>query len=341
MLPKGLNTPLRRVGRPEKPLDPASSPRARLAEELRELRRRCGVPTLRILANYAHVDQRRLGEASGDGTLPSWQVVESYVRGCWYYFESEQHSLFPGAGDLERWRRLYREAGGHLRIVRQADSTSHGLLPMPLRRAPALSATEIIPAQANSLPHHPLHGFSRKTRPVISVAAGLILVVTGIYAAISRQSHDAGNPAVRPASGKQHLRISVAAPAPACGTAGQDDFQSPATTAFSNVTQVDSINLDGVSAAVMQGIYKEGAFDWLESRPTGMRAGIQLRWASTSGHWHYCTATDEHGTVAALPNQVTTIAVPANFYGKHVTFQACIWHQHPYTSRCSNLIEAL
>jgi hypothetical protein len=120
----------------------------------------------------------------------------------------------------------------------------------------------------------------------------------------------------------------------------QDGFRSPATTAFSNATQVISVSLDGISAAVIQGTYKGIAYDWLESHPNGTRTGIQLRWASIQGHWHYCTATDEGGPVAALPDQVTTIAVPATLHSGQVTFQSCIWHQHPYAAQCSNLYKS-
>ncbi|MDX6389282.1 MAG: hypothetical protein QOJ73_345, partial [Streptosporangiaceae bacterium] len=28
-------------------------------------------------------------------------------------------------------------------------------------------------------------------------------------------------------------------------------------------------------------------------------------------------------------------------HGKEVTFQACIWHQHPYTAQCSSLYKSL
>src|ERR1700691_496159 len=98
--------PVRRVGRPEKPVDPSSGPRARLAQELRDLRTNCAVPTLKILADYVGVDQRRLGEAARDGSRPSWHAVESYVQGCWAYYENEQGRPFPG-GDLDYWKQLH------------------------------------------------------------------------------------------------------------------------------------------------------------------------------------------------------------------------------------------
>ena len=132
-------------------------------------------------------------------------------------------------------------------------------------------------------------------------------------------------------------RISVAPPTSACGFPAQDDFRSPAATDFGRTASVVSVHLDGVSAAVIEGTYQGTAYAWLESRPDGHRAGIQLRWAATRGGWHYCTATDEGGPVADRPGLVATVAVPATLHGHQVTFQACIWHQHPYTARCSGL----
>jgi hypothetical protein len=331
--------PARRVGRPEKPLDPASGPRARLAWELRELREACYVPTFKVLEGYAGVDQRRLSDAARDGSLPSWHVVERYVRGCWDYLENAHGRPLSGAGDLDRWRQLYREAGGRLRTDRRADGASRSLLPVVPDRAVLVPlATSLRPA---ALPHAPLGSHRRRGRLAFRIAAGLALLIAGmiagIYAGTSQQRHDASNPAARPASGKQHVRMSVSAPAPMCGLVNQNDFRSPATTSFSSMTQVDSVSLDGISATIMQGVHNGAIFDWLESHPTGIRAGIQLRWASADGRWHYCTATDEGGSASALPDQVTTIAIPSTFHGKQVTFQACIWHQHPYTAQCGNL----
>jgi len=106
------DSPARGPGRPENPVDPASSPRALLAQELKDLRKACGAPTLRVLATYAGIDYRRLVEAARDCDLPSWPIVESYVRGCWDYVEAQQHRQPPGAGNLEPWKQRYREAGG-------------------------------------------------------------------------------------------------------------------------------------------------------------------------------------------------------------------------------------
>ncbi len=332
--------PVRRVGRPEKPLDPGAGPRAHLAQELRDLRQACGVPTLRVLAAYAHTDHRRLGEAARDGSLPSWQVVEGYVRGCWDYFERKHHGPFADADDLAHWQALYRGAGGTLPEESRPESTGRELMPGLLPDSGALEppAADLPPARPVALPLPPRSGRRRPVRLVVGAAAGLVLLMlgalAGVYAGISQRPN---NTPARSASGQQHVRILVAAPSPACGFMIQDGFRSPATTTFSNATQVISVSLHGISAAVIQGTYQGIAYDWLESRPNGTRAGIQLRWASIRGHWHYCTATDEGGPVAALPDQVATIAVPAILRGEQVTCQSCIWHQHPYTAQCSNL----
>ena len=140
------------------------------------------------------------------------------------------------------------------------------------------------------------------------------------------------------ATSEQDTRISVAAPSAGCGLPVQDGFRSPATTGFKDINTIYTVSLDGRSASVMQGIYEGLAYDWLQSDPTGDRAGMQLRWFNTANRWHYCTATIPAGVVSLLPAQVVTAAVPVTIHGRQVTFQACIWHQLPFTSQCSTYL---
>jgi hypothetical protein len=298
-------SPARRPGRPQNPVDPASSPRALLAQELRDLRKACGVPTLRVLETYAGTGHRRLGEAARDCDLPSWPIVESYIQGCWDYFEAQQHHPPSGAGNLELWKQRYRQAGGSLPEQPPEDP--------PLENQPARQASG-----------------RRPGRLLVAAAAAVALLVSGVLACVYAVGSGRS-------SGGHRDRISVASPTSACGSPAQDELRSPAATGFGRTASVVSVHLDGISAAVIEGTYQGTAYAWLESRPDGHRAGVQLRWAATRGGWHYCTATDEGGPVAGLPGLVATVAVPATLHGEQITFQACIWHQHPFTSRCSSL----
>jgi hypothetical protein len=132
--------------------------------------------------------------------------------------------------------------------------------------------------------------------------------------------------------------IAVAAPAPACGHQAPDGLRSPASTAFRQIKTVATVSLEGMSVNVMQGAYEGTAYDWAQSHPAGSRAGIQLRWSNAPQKWYYCTATVESGDVSSLPDEFATIAVPEIVSGRHVTYQACIWHQHPFTEQCSGLL---
>ena len=293
-------------GRPENPVDPASGPRALLAQELKDLRKACGAPTLRVLATYAGTDYRRLGEAARDCGLPSWAIVESYVRGCWDYFEAQKHSPPPGAGNMEPWKQRYREAGGSVP-----------------EQPPEEPPLEDQPARQDS-------GRRQPGRLLATAAAAVVLLVSGVLVDVYVVGSDRS-------PGGHRDRVSVAPHNSACGSPAQDELRSPAAIDFGRTASVVSVHLDGVSASVIEGMHQGIAYAWLESRPDGHRAGVQLRWAATRGGWHYCTATDEGGPVAGLPGLVSTVAVPATLHGEQVTFQACVWHQHPYTARCSGL----
>jgi WD40 repeat protein len=78
------------LGRPEKPLDPASGPIQKLAWQLRQLRDRAGNPSYRALARRAHYSASTLAEAAKGDRLASLDVTLAYVAAC--------------GGDADEWR---------------------------------------------------------------------------------------------------------------------------------------------------------------------------------------------------------------------------------------------
>jgi WD40 repeat protein/transcriptional regulator with XRE-family HTH domain len=89
------------LGRRERPLDPADGPVARFAFELRKLRQEAGGPTYRVMAGRAHYSPATLAQAAAGDRLPSLAVAEAYAEAC--------------GGDVEEWRRRWREAGREAR----------------------------------------------------------------------------------------------------------------------------------------------------------------------------------------------------------------------------------
>ncbi|MFJ8537120.1 hypothetical protein [Streptomyces sp. NPDC093591] len=84
------------MGRPERPLDPQSGPIARLAHELREVRKAAGTPSYRRMAEAAGFSATTLSQAAAGDRLPSLAVVQGYVRAC--------------GGDPAEWEPRWKEA---------------------------------------------------------------------------------------------------------------------------------------------------------------------------------------------------------------------------------------
>ncbi|MET9832138.1 hypothetical protein ABZ078_23200 [Streptomyces sp. NPDC006385] len=84
------------MGRPERPLDPAAGPVARLAHELRELRKAAGSPAYRRMAETAGFSATTLSQAAAGERLPSLAVVRGYVEAC--------------GGDPAQWEPRWQEA---------------------------------------------------------------------------------------------------------------------------------------------------------------------------------------------------------------------------------------
>lgn len=72
----------RRVGRPERPVNPLDGPVSRLAHELRQLRASAGYPTYRSLARRALYSASVLSSAAGGASLPTLQVTLAFARAC-------------------------------------------------------------------------------------------------------------------------------------------------------------------------------------------------------------------------------------------------------------------
>jgi len=72
----------RRVGRPERPLNPQDGPVARFALELRQLRAAAGYPSYRTMAATALYAPSVLSSAASGMSFPSLKVTLAYARAC-------------------------------------------------------------------------------------------------------------------------------------------------------------------------------------------------------------------------------------------------------------------
>jgi hypothetical protein len=111
----GRPRPRRRVGRPERPLDPHDGPLARFAGELRQLRAAAGYPSYRTLATTALFAPSVLSTAAGGISFPSLQVTLAYARACggdeaeWHSrWQSAAATIRPGGGVPGRHGRTER-----------------------------------------------------------------------------------------------------------------------------------------------------------------------------------------------------------------------------------------
>ncbi|MGW7645491.1 helix-turn-helix domain-containing protein [Streptomyces bobili] len=97
--------------RPEKDI-PATAPMevAELARELRSLRRSTGL-TFKDLAGRSHYSAAALSTAASGRTVPKWEVVESFIRGCGV------------TGDLTTWKRLHQNAQARAKTEEAAAKT--------------------------------------------------------------------------------------------------------------------------------------------------------------------------------------------------------------------------
>lgn len=363
----------REPGRPQKPVDLDGGPLAFLAQELRNLREACGNPTYGTLEKYAciprerlveaaargerlpswsvadgyaRVPRQRLAEAASGKQLPSWLVVEGYARGCWAYYQNYQNRRkdqppLADIGDLARWQQLHHDAGTSVTAENQRRSTGDKQVLTPSPTGPSAKGESASARLGQArIRRAPFPG-RRSNRRGLAAAAGVTgaallsgWIILGTSAGSGRLSPGPGSTtAAAPES--SGTGIFVVPAARACGRPASDGFRSPATTTFSSIKTIYTVSLESLAASVMQGTYNGISFDWVEAHPTGSRAAMQLRWSNARGKWYYCTATLEAGKISSLPDLVTTMAVPATIDGRRVTYQACVWHQQPYTAQCS------
>jgi len=127
----------RKAGRREKPLPRDENPRTVLAAQLRELRNACGNPTYDELAELSNVYKTGLIDAARVTRLPPWYVIQGYTEGCWKYYERTFNAPPADAGNLSRWRQLYRDAGGTMRGQSPKEAGERNEQPEP---HPALAA---------------------------------------------------------------------------------------------------------------------------------------------------------------------------------------------------------
>jgi len=148
------------MARPEKDI-PAAAPMevAELARELRALRRSSGL-TYKDLSGRSHYSSAALSTAASGKTVPKWEVVESFVRGCGF------------AGDLTTWQRLHQNALARARAEEVAGKAKVRVTEAEAGEGDADERTEV---------HQPrLRGALRKAAPEAVVPAqpdGLMALV--------------------------------------------------------------------------------------------------------------------------------------------------------------------
>jgi hypothetical protein len=101
-----------RVGRPERPLDPADGPLSRFASELRQLRAAAGYPSYRVLARTALFSASVLSTAASGSSFPTLQVTLAYASAC--------------GADAAQWRVRWETAAAELEM-QQAAARAAGL----------------------------------------------------------------------------------------------------------------------------------------------------------------------------------------------------------------------
>jgi transcriptional regulator with XRE-family HTH domain len=178
------------MGRLEKQLDPRTGPLARLAVDLRELRRQAGGPTYREMSRVAGYSPSALSAAASGAALPSAGVLTSYVRAC--------------GGDVDVWLRRRAE------VARVASASAVVDVPPealdPLDPVNALSAPDVLEAldPSPAPDRHPKprlarrHRFARRTAGLLAAAivgSMATVVPMAVWGAPSCLTTDHGRPA--------------------------------------------------------------------------------------------------------------------------------------------------
>ena len=119
------------MARPEKEL-PADIPLSlrSLSIEMRDVRKDSGL-TISELAKKISYSPTAISQATSGKTVPSWDLVEAFVKGCGY------------EGDMEHWRRTHRHARRDRKGIHSSEDTGETpmvrlqLVPPRLRRPAA------------------------------------------------------------------------------------------------------------------------------------------------------------------------------------------------------------
>ena len=92
------------MGRPERPLDPASGPLQLFASQLRWLRNEAGRPTYRAMAAVTSYSAAALSRAASGERFPTLEATLAFVRAC--------------GGDEQEWRLRWQQANDMVRPAR-------------------------------------------------------------------------------------------------------------------------------------------------------------------------------------------------------------------------------
>src|SRR5450631_546024 len=84
------------MGRPERPLDPASGPLPLFASQLRTLREEAGRPTYRTMAAVTNYSAAALSRAAAGERFPTLEAMLAFVCAC--------------GGDEQEWRLRWQHA---------------------------------------------------------------------------------------------------------------------------------------------------------------------------------------------------------------------------------------
>ncbi|MGY4966653.1 helix-turn-helix domain-containing protein [Streptomyces sp. 900105245] len=85
-----------------------------LAIDMRDVRKNSGL-TISALATKINYSTTAVSQATSGKTVPSWNLVEAFVKGCGY------------DGDMERWKRAHREARQDAKGTSMEDTGEHHL----------------------------------------------------------------------------------------------------------------------------------------------------------------------------------------------------------------------
>jgi Helix-turn-helix domain len=131
---------VRRVGRPQRPVDPGDGPGQQLALALRRLREDKGNPPYRVMAGRVHYSASALARAASGAVLPSRDLVLAYVQAC--------------GGDQAEWeQRWAAAAAGSAPSAADVASLPDAGQPaaVPVRSAPRRRRSWLLPGVAGAV----------------------------------------------------------------------------------------------------------------------------------------------------------------------------------------------